>query len=92
VEWIGLIVVVIIALRVIARGGGFFDFLDSDARYQNWWTNFEFNALFGVLCLVIFGGVVWVLVQALKPETNRSPSYQPPAVITRNAKVHHPPH
>jgi hypothetical protein len=66
VEWIGLIVATVILLKVIGRGGGWFEFLDSEARYENWWTNFEFNAVFIGICLFVLGLLVWIYVQAAK--------------------------
>jgi hypothetical protein len=68
-HWIiGLTVVVVIALIVINNGGGMFDFLDGNARYDNRWTNFEFNVMAWAFPVVIIGGIIWLLIVVLKPD------------------------
>jgi hypothetical protein len=88
VEWIGLIALVVILLKTLERGGNWFDFMDSDARYGNWWINFEFNAIFVVLCLAVFGGAAWILFYAMKPETTFGPSFQSKTVTSSALHVH----
>ena len=90
VEWIGVIVFIIIVLGTIRRGGDWFDTVQSNARYENWWTNFEFNAFFVALCLVIFGVLAWVLLESTKPEATYTPTKacKSSTVTTRVAHAH----
>jgi len=89
VEWVGIIVFIVILFKTIERGGDWFDVLDGNARYGNWSKNFEFDAFFLVLCLLVFGGSAWMLIQAMKPETVASESYQPKPSVEPPRQVHH---
>lgn len=63
-EWIGWIVLVVILLKTIERGGDWFDFLQSNERHELWWRNFEFNAMFVGFGLVLVGFVIWAFWQS----------------------------
>lgn len=63
-EWIGWIVLVVILLKTIERGGDWFDFLQSNERHELWWRNFEFNAMLVGFGLVLVGFVVWAFWQS----------------------------
>lgn len=65
---IGLAVVIFIALVAISNGGGLFDFLDGNARYENSRTNFEFSLMTYAFPAAIIGGIIWLLFAALKPD------------------------
>lgn len=65
---IGAIILLVIVLKTVEKGGGLFDFLEADARYENWKTNVEFNCVIGFLCLLVFGGGAWLIVQAMKSD------------------------
>jgi hypothetical protein len=62
-QWIALIALVVIALKTIASNGDWFDFLDRNARCENWWVNLQFNALFVLLCVAVFGGGAWLFLK-----------------------------
>jgi hypothetical protein len=64
--WIELIVAVVILAKVINKGGDWFDFLDGEARYENWWSNFEFNAICLAVWSAIFIGAAWYLFHFLR--------------------------
>lgn len=63
-EWIGWLVLVVILLKTIERGGDWFDFLQSNERHELWWRNFEFNAMFVGFGLVLVSFVVWAFWQS----------------------------
>jgi len=88
VGWISLIVLAVILLRTIAKGGDWFDFLNSEALFGNRWKSFEFSAFFILLCLVMFGGAACLLIMAMKPEPTLSTAYQSNTVVSSAHHVH----
>lgn len=75
-EWIGLIALIVILWKTLEKGGDWFDFLQTNARYENWWINFKFNAIFVILCIAVIGLGVWIWFQAVGTETPPSLSNQ----------------
>ncbi len=67
----GLVVVGIIALRTIGNGGDWFDFLQSDARYENARIHFEFNILLFCMSFVLLGLAGWALFESVHPFTSQ---------------------
>ena len=66
-EWtVFLVVLTVILLRTTARGGDWSDVMIGEARYNNWWNNFEFTLMFVCLGLVIVGVIGYVAVMAAK--------------------------
>ncbi|MBX9879942.1 MAG: hypothetical protein K2Y22_15905 [Candidatus Obscuribacterales bacterium] len=78
-EWISFVVVAVILLKVLNRGGDWFDFLDSTSRYENSLTGFKFNAFFLFLCLLAAGVVFWFLSQVPKPAITPTAIHRPTA-------------
>jgi hypothetical protein len=97
-DWIGIIAFIIILIAVIARGGDWFDVLDGNARYQNFWNVFDFNMMFVILCVLVFGGAALFLLLAVKntateqtmsqsvPSTHES--RKPPSHVSHKTVVH----
>lgn len=87
-ELVGLITIMVIVLATVARGGNWFDFLNSDARYENWWINFEFKAFFLFLCLLVCGVAAWIFIQVFRPQPSTISSYQSKIVTSPLPKIH----
>lgn len=65
---IGIGVLLVIALVTIGNGGGWFEFMDSSARYENRWNDIEFNFFTYAFSALIIGGIICLLFVALKPD------------------------
>lgn len=97
---IGLIVLCVIVLRVIANGGSWFDVLNGQASYSNWWNDLKFT-IFGYVLLI--GGVLGAILlfsnygATLQAQTAYAPAPTPIAHATHKGQAHtsvkkHPSH
>lgn len=87
---IGIGVLLVIALVTVGNGGGWFEFMDSSASYENRWTDVEFNIFTYAFSALIIGGIICLLVVALKPDAApvlAQPTSQS-APIKRSAQSH----
>ena len=75
-EWIWLIVPVIMLLKTVEKGGDWFDFLQSEARYDNWWTNFEFASIFPIIGVCV-AGVAFIVIFGAMRSPEPSPAFMP---------------
>lgn len=86
---IGIGVLLVIALVTIGNGGGWFEFMDSSARYENRWSDIEFNFFTYAFSALIIGGIICLLVVALKPDAApvlAQPSQQAPIKQSKATK------
>jgi hypothetical protein len=72
--YIDLIVFVIIALKVVADAGDWFDILQGQASHENWLANRQFDFVFGLLFVGVLGLTALLIIPALTSSAAVAPS------------------
>jgi hypothetical protein len=62
---VGCSILVAILLKTVSRGGDWFDFLESNVRFDQARTNWDFTFGFTMLCVIVFGGGGLILLSCL---------------------------